>query len=422
VIALFWILAIAMTALALAFVLPPLLRPAAPATPADAVGSEDRARRKQALDAARKAGVLDESEYRRKLAALDGDGAARPGRALPIALAVALPALALIGYLTLGEPDGLDGELSARADGPRLSIPGSEVASDATGDPANAPTMDQAIAGLAQRMRETPDDLDGWMLLGRAYKSTENFSAAREALANALRLAPEEPEVMIEFAEATALASDTRRIGGESLLLLQRALTLDPENQRGLWLLGISSMQAGMPAEAVATWERLLPQLSGEAQTSLQRQIDMARADAGLPPSPQAQAPAAVAADSGSDASADAPARLTVEVDIAPALREQIGAGDVLFVYARAPEGPRMPLAIHRLPASSLPARVVLDDSTSMMPELKLSNMPQVVVGARISRSGLATPQAGDLEGQSSVVSNRHRETLRVLIDRRVEP
>ena len=91
-----------------------------------------------------------------------------------------------------------------------------------------------------------------------------------------------------------------------------------------------------------------------------------------------------------------------VRVDVAPELKGRIQPGDTLFVFARMPEGPRMPLAIQRRQADSLPITVTLDDSMGMLPTMKLSSSPQVVVGARISRSGNATPQSGDFQGLSA--------------------
>ncbi len=429
---LFWILCVALVALALIFVLPPLLgRAPAPAT----TGAIDPAKRK-ALEQARKAGVLTAAEFDRKLAELGATAAPRGGRGLPIALGLLLPALAFGMYQWKGEPRALDPELRAPTSGARLAAPGTAPATvDAESSDAAPPSMDQAVAGLAERMRTTPDDLDGWMLLGRAYKTMERFERSREALANAYRLAPENPDVLVEYAESLALSGDSKRIGGESLLLIQRALGIEPNHQRGLWLLGISSMQAGVPGEAVSIWERLLPLVEGSARDSLLQQIDGARERAGLPPREPdtvassaptpatATAPPVAAATPAPDSPAPAAdaagaARIVVDVDIDPALKSRIGASDVLFVYARAAEGPRMPLAIQRLPASSLPVRVVLDDSTSMMPALKLSTMPQVVIGARVSKSGQATPQSGDFETVSAPMSNRTAEPQSLRIDR----
>jgi cytochrome c-type biogenesis protein CcmH len=406
----FWVLASLMSVLALVFVLPPLWR-RSDAGPAAA----DQQRRSRALEEARATGVLSDDEYREKRAALGDtsslDSGPRPWAAL-VVIALSVPIGAVLLYATLGEPDALD---PAALTAPHPGAQG----------PAGSPMdMEQAVAGLAERLRAEPDNLEGWLLLGRAYKTMERVEPARAALEQAYRLAPEEPDVMIEYAEALALATPGRRFEGQSLQLLQDAMARQPTHQRGMWLLGIAAMQAGDPVAAIGHWERLqvLVGDDGEARDSLQQQIDAARAQAGIeggpaldsPPPPGTPAAPAVAANGVAP-------RLTVEVDISAALRASLRPSDVLFVYARAPEGSRMPLAIQRMPASQLPTTVVLDDSTSMMPQLTLSSLPQVVVGARISRSGQAIPQSGDLEAQSDPVASGRSEPLRLTIDRVIE-
>lgn len=407
---LFWILAGAMLLAALAFLLPPLLRVRG--------GSAELRDRRDALERARRAGVLSEDEYVAKLTALgDAPTPAPRSRALSAALALLLPLSAIGIYFHVGEPRALDpiwqGAVAAAA-----SAPGSTA-------PAAAPDMEQAVAGLAERLRGDPDDLEGWILLGRAYKAMERFEPAREAFANAHRLAADSPDVMVEYAEAQVLASDSRRFEGEARQLLDAAVAQQPDHQRGQWLLGIAHYQAEDFAAAAQVWETLLASLpeAAEPRQALVERIADARQRAGLAPlTPGAAATTAAAAETG--ASPTAPAngpRLTVTVDIAPALKARVGASDVLFVFARAAEGPRMPIAIQRLPAASLPVTVTLDDSTSMMPAMKLSTIPRVVVGARISRSGQATPQAGDLETLSDPIANTHAEPLSLLIERELQ-
>lgn len=409
----FWILIAAMTVAALLFVLVPLMR--------DGAGQQRR-RAEATLRAARDAGLLDHDEFQRKLADLEARTPAGqpPARAAAAGLALLLPFAAAALYFQVGEPRALDADARARG------VPGASASAMQGGaGGADAPDMEQAVQGLAERLRSEPDNLDGWLLLGRAYKSMERFEPAREALAQAYRLAPQDPDVMVEFAEAQALASPRRRIDGENLELLRQAVELEPDHQRGIWLLGVAAMQGGRPKEAVDRWETLRQLISSDlsAVQALDEQIEAARQAASLPPAaastavveaPADEAPAAPSAASGGP-------QLTVRVDIAPALRSRLNASDVLFVFARPASGARMPLAIQRLPAANLPTTVVLDDSHSMMPELKLSTMPQVVVGARISSSGQAIPQPGDLEGLTSPMPNSTRETIQLTIDQVIE-
>ena len=427
----FSLLAALMLAAALAFVLLPLLRARADANAA----------KRRAIEQAQRAGVMSEKEAQRKLAELGAPAATSASRAMPAVLALLIPVLAILLYRTVGEPRALD---PVWRDAVAATAP-------ETAGTQEAPDMEQAVSGLAERMKNEPDDLEGWMLLGRAYKSMERFEPAREALANAYRLAPENPDVLVEYAEALVLASQSRRFQGEALELLTKAVELQPDSQRGLWLMGIAAYQAENYAQAVQVWERLLASLPADAEprAALEERIADARQRGGLDrgegstgsprtgtenPSVETElastSPDAIRGASESPSASPGSVRgepvephspvprLTVTVDIAPELKSKIGASDVLFVFARAAEGPRMPLAIQRLPAAQLPVTVTLDDSTSMMPAMKLSLIPQVVVGARISKSGQATPQPGDFETLSAPLANTHAEPIVLVIDR----
>src|SRR5262249_33499573 len=141
--------------------------------------------------------------------------------------------------------------------------------------------MEQAIVGLEQKLKQNPNDAEGWALLGRAYEATEHFAEARDALKRAHELSPEDPNVTVAYAEALALSTDARRIEGESRKLLEAALKAAPENQRGLWLLGYSDYQAKKYDAAIATWKRLIAQMpkDSDAVRSIQHQIDTAEAE-----------------------------------------------------------------------------------------------------------------------------------------------
>ena len=412
----FWAIAVAMVLAALAFVLPPLLR-----------RPRQLDERLAALEQARTAGVLDEAEYTTKREALSPaasapqSGAQSASRWPVLVLALLLPLAAWLLYDHVGEPRALQPGADVANAGP------ADAAAPADG--AAAPTLEEATSGLAERMRETPDDLGGWMLLGRAYKSMQRFADAREALANAHRIAPDDADVAVEYAEALTLASNSRRIEGEAAALLDRALAQQPTHERGLWLKGIQAYQAGDFAAAAETWERLRGSLPANADVhaSLAERIADARAraqrpaDAASTSPPTSLAPAQADSAGTPGARTEGAPRLLVEVDIAPDLKAKLEPNDVLYVFARAPAGPRMPVAIQRLAASALPLTVTLDDSTSMLPQMTLSSLPEVVVGARVSHSGQAVPQPGDFEVLSAPVRSNRREPLRLLIDRVVE-
>lgn len=401
----FLLLAALMIAAALAIVLVPLLRRRGATTGPDA-------RALRALDQARAAGVLSDEEYAAKRVALPAvaTGTARPARSTFAALvlvALLLPVSAIVLYRVVGTPEALDpAALTAAA-------PGGE----------HAMGMDQAVAGLVAKLEKSPDDATGWALLGRAYQSMQRFAEARDALKRAHDLLPEDNNLLVEYAQALALSGPEQRIEGESRTLLDRALAADPANQRALWLLGISEYQAQRYPQAIDAWNRVLAQLpagSNVAQ-SIQDRIADARRLGGLPEAPAApgSAPAAAATAPGSAppaASADGP-RLTIKVALDPKLADRLAPDATLFVFARAAEGPPMPLAIQRLTAGQLPLTVTLDESNGMLPNMKLSMFPKVVVGARISRSGQATPQSGDLQTLSAPLDVLHKAPIVLTID-----
>ena len=201
-------------------------------------------------------------------------------------------------------------------------------------------------------------------------------------------------------------------------------LAVDPDHQRALWLIGISDYQQGQFAAAIDAWNRLLPNLPADSDIarSVRAQIEDAQAQLGQAPAepalPAVTAPPAAPADAAAAPQAGTQARLTVHVRLDPKLADRLDPGATLFVFARAAEGPPMPLALHRARAGELPLTVTLDDSTGMMPTMKLSMFPQVVVGARISTRGDASAQSGDLQGLSMPLDSTRREPLELVIDR----
>ena len=218
---------------------------------------------------------------------------------------------------------------------------------------------------------------------------------------------------MVGWAEADAAARDNHAIQGRGRDLLQQAVKLEPNNQRALWLLGISDFQQGQYADAAATWRILQPQLQpgSTVAQAVAQQIALADARAGGKSVADARAGASSSADTQGPA-------LQVKVALAPALKQKLAAGDTLFVYARAENGPPMPLAVARLDATQLPTTVTLTDAMGMMPSMKLSSVPRVFIGARISHRGEAVAQAGDLEGNAGVVAVDSKAPINILIDK----
>lgn len=302
-----------------------------------------------------------------------------------VALATAL--LVVLGtgvvYITFGTPMALTEQAHLRQPG----------------------TLEEAVDSLARHLQANPDELEGWMLLGRSRKSQERFTEAEAAFAQAYRLAPENPDVLVEYAEAIILASPGRRVEGEALEMLAAALEANPLQQRALLLMGVHHQQQGRPAEAAEAWEQLLQVIGPEAAPSLRQRIQGVRAEAGLPPLEDAPALAEVEHEG---------TRMHVRVELNPLLRDRDISDATLFVIARQIDGPNMPVAVHRQPVTGFPVEVTLSDASAMLPQLKLSDLRAVRLDARISLSGDAAPRAGDLEAESSIVTvgDGRRETL----------
>lgn len=287
---------------------------------------------------------------------------------LPVAIAVALPAAAIALYLQLGSLQGLSAV-------PHAAGNLSSISSGQFGE---------MTAKLAARLQEKPDDVVGWTMLGRAYRATERHEEAAKAFARASALKPDDAELLADQAEALAIARG-RNLAGEPARLLERALQLDPDSAKALALAGSAAFEHKDYKAAIRHWERLLkqPDVGGELAQALQTGIIEAKALAeGRKPSVPPP-----------------PGRVSGTVSLSDGLKGKTGPEDVVFVFARAAQGPRMPLAIAKVKVKDLPYHFDLDDSMAMMPELKISGFAEIVVGARVSKSGSATPSSGDLEG-----------------------
>ena len=240
-------------------------------------------------------------------------------------------------------------------------------------------------------MREKPDDAEGWVMLGRAYRALERFDEAADALRKAVALNPGNADLLADLAEALALRSG-RTLAGEPDRLLERALKLEPDNDKVLALSGSAAFESKDYKAAIRHWEALLKRqgVSGELAQALSAGIAEARV---------------LSTGKKTVAGKPAPGRVSGTVTLDAALRARAAPEDTVFVYARAAQGLRMPLAIVKVQVKDLPYNFSLDDSMAMRPEMKLSAFNEVIVAARVSKSGSAKPAAGDLEGASATVS-----------------
>lgn len=248
-------------------------------------------------------------------------------------------------------------------------------------------TVEQALMQL-ERSRDSFPDHEGWVMLASTYASVGKFEQARGAWEEVIKRVPDDANFLAAAAEARAQTDPQRRFDAPAVALLQRALKINPEHQRARLFSGIALRQQNRPADAARMWEPLLAQVDAANATTLRAEIDGARKDAGLPPLPVGDTAGPVA--------------LTVAVTLDPAFaaRVRLRGDATVFVIARAPDGPPMPVAVEKHTVADLPLTVTLDDGDSPMPTAKLSALREVEVIARLSESGNAMRQDGDLESK----------------------
>jgi cytochrome c-type biogenesis protein CcmH len=402
----FWAIGAALAAGALFLVLRPLWRQGAGARVSrrEANIAIYRDQRRE-LDADLAAGKLAPADHERSCAELEArlleDVDAAPeappapsaGRPFAVALGVAVPACALALYLMVGNPGGV--------------VPG-----PAQGK-VTQEQIEAMVAGLAARLRENPQDTEGWKMLGRSYAVLGRFPDAVAAYAKAAERAPRDAPLLADFADVLAM-SRGGSLEGEPEKLIQRALEIEPTNLKALALAGTAAYDRKDFEVAAGYWQRMLPLVAADSEDArvIRSNVDEARKLAGIGAEPAGAtgAPAAPA-----PAAAAAPG-VRGRVRVADGLKGKFGPDDTLFIYARAAGGPPMPLAVLRRRARELPLEFALDDSMAMAPGMALSAHPRVVITARISRTGNAIPQPGDLTGASPQVAN-DAQGVNVVVD-----
>ena len=388
---LFWMLCALLVLLAVAFVALPLLRAtridAGPARAA--LNAEVYRDHLLELDRELADGVLSAEQHaiaraeldRRALseaavpaAAVDAAPTMRRGRWLASGVLALVPVLAITGYLALGNPAAL-----------------------------NPPDQQflQMVDALAEKMKANPDDAQGWVMLARAYQITGRMPESIAAFEKASALRPDDANLLAGHADALAMVQGS--LSGKPFELIVKALKLDPKNQTALALAATAAMENGQFAESIALWRRLAAVVEpGSAdRAAVDQAIEQVRQVALAKGVTLADAPpvAAAAGSTQSKGPAAAGASISGEVTLAPELMRQAKPDEAVFIFARAVDGPPLPLAVVRATVKDLPIRFTLDDSMSMAPTAKLSMHKQVVVSARVSRSGQAMPQPGDLIG-----------------------
>jgi len=366
-----------------------------------------------ALDLSKDSGAIGEDDYaeeRRRIETtlsreLEHDGNERESRpanmALVALIALFVPASAAWLYTQIGTPAAIIA--TAAAPSPTRDA----------GTGSAAPALAELIPRLEQRLAEQPDDVMGWRLLGRTYIGMEQFGRAVQPLERAIGLEPDHAGTHAQLAEALAMRAGGD-LSGAALDSLERAHALDPRHEQTLWLLGIARQQANRHAEAIALLESLRSIAGAAGNTQAVITIDdylatsraaLADVSDGVGEAP-ARSPMSVdePAASGPAQQPVAQASLSISVSLGEAARAATDPAQTVFVYARAADGPPMPLAVQRLNVADLPLVVRLDESMAMLPTLSLAGFADVVVGARVSSTGQPTPSSGDWSIETTAV------------------
>lgn len=397
-------------AVALALLLPPLLRKergAAAGPSQDEVNLAVVRDQLAELDSDQVAGNLSAEQHQRARQELEQRLLADVGKTAPaaatknggritvIAISVLVPLLAIGLYFLLGNPQATTPEAAATA---------------TAGANPHAVTPDQIekmVAKLAARLENTPDDAQGWSMLAQSYAVMGRFQDAVKAYAHLAKLVPDNAQVYADWADVAAMAQQGS-FDGEPAKLIARALALQADNVKALALAGAMAFDKRDYVGALTHWRRmqtLLPADSELAQ-SLAASIQQAQQLAGgaAPPAMAGTKPAQSQPANAAQVSAG-PALISGKLEIDPALKAQVADSDTVFIFVRAAEGPRMPLAALRKQVSDLPLSFSFDDAASLSADRKLSSVSKLVVAARISKSGDAIAKPGDIEAISEVLA-----------------
>ncbi len=405
----FVIVAVAMMALALAWVLWPLLRPTTSRSVEHTAANVTIFKDQFAdLDADLARGILSAEQHaeskseleRRLLDEARGSESVRnerrPHHSYAVIVALIAPIAAAALYWQIGTP----GALSSQA----------AVAQDA--DRPSQEQIDAMIAKVKQRLEKEPDNVEGWTILARTHYTLGNFQDAAVAYAALTALVPYDADLLADYADALAM-SQGKSFAGKPMELVQLALKIDPTQWKALAMAGSEAFERKDYKAAAGFWQRLQDSAPADSpiRERVQASIDEARSLAGMPPVAQIQK---------GDPSGVSDARsVSGTVTLSPALAAKVKPDDSVFVFARPADGSRMPVAVVRARVSELPLRFTLDDSRAMAPTAKISALSEVIINARVSRSGNAIPASGDLEGATEKVKVG-TQGMSVVIDRTI--
>lgn len=327
---------------------------------------------------------IDLAEQSQSLAEVSSN---RPNWLVISLLCIALPLLSLALYKVTGTPAGLSAQSSGVA---------------TQGGSAQVADIESMLSTLEAKLQENPNDIEGWTMLARSNYALGRFQNALDANEKVLELGGDNPDVYAAMADASALLANGI-LTGQPSNYVAKALALRADHPQALWLAGLSAAQTGNGGKAREYWNKLLPQLAGvpQQQQELQAIIDQSFDFTGPATNTAKAATEHDSGETGSNASQDNTApSISVRVSVADALSSQLQSDDVVFVFARAKQGPPAPLAVKKLSVADLPTTITLTDNDAMMDQFKLSRFDKVLVSARVAKSGNPIAQAGDFQSE----------------------
>jgi cytochrome c-type biogenesis protein CcmH len=310
-----------------------------------------------------------------------------PARTLAVTLAVLLPVFSVAIYLTVGTPDAV--------------IPQPVIATDADG----LIRSDDGLQQMEKKLQRFPKSPNDWWTLARSYTELKRFPEAARAYEHLVELVPNESQLWANYAEVYAMAHGQTLQNAEVSKFLEKSLQLDPDNPTALALSGSAAMERGDFVATITSWQKLVDQVPAGSDDAKMYMDGIKRAGKLLAEQPGGKEKLAqLKLARAHEKAAKDNSVITGTVTLSPALAGKVQPADTVFILARAAQGPKMPLAVLRAQVKDLPARFALDDSMAMQPQMKLSGFKQVVVVARVSKSGTPMAQSGDLQGSTGEV------------------
>jgi len=432
----FWFFAALLVVLALAFVLPPLLRKSENVeNNADNIGDDQRSLTLEVyrdqfeeLNNDLKIGTISQDQFDKAkqdiernmledIAQLEQNAQRKlqvgsvGAKASAVVMVICMPVLAFALYSSWGA-----GEAGLNPDAATPQVAASEH---------NEVNIEALVEQLHERLKAQPDDGEGWYMLARTYQYLRRFDEAVEAFKRSVELGGDSsPDVLATYADAIAMASN-RTLTPQAIDLLKQALKLDPVHGQSLWLMGTAAYQNKDYPGAMEYWARLLNVLEpgSDDYNQILGNVNEVRSLMGMPAMHASATPApmmagmAPAGATATVSNAGTEVSINGTVSLSGTLASKASPDDTVFVFARAANGPRMPLAIVRKQVKDLPFEFTLSDAMAMNPNMKLSSFGQVVVGARVSKTGNAMPQPGDLQGMSGTITLGDSNSVTLVID-----